>query len=88
MIVFIWRLVGVIRGRMVWTTLDLRGERREERCEICLKLRVNLANYPPLLPRPARHIQIQIHPSLSLSLSLKPAVSGLVGGAEFCLISN
>ena len=31
MIVFIWRLVVVIRGKMVWTTLDLRGERRDVR---------------------------------------------------------
>ena len=39
-----------------------------------LKVKSNLANYPP----PAQHIQIQIHPSLSLSL--KPAVSGLTAG--------
>ena len=37
----------------------------EIRCKICLKLKVNLANYPPSAP-PAQHIQIQIHPSLSL----------------------
>ena len=45
---------------MIGTSPDYFGP--EIRSEICLKLKVNLANYPPSAP-PAQHIQIQIHPS-------------------------
>ena len=50
----------------------------EIRCEICLKLKVNLANYHPS-HSPSQHIQIQIHP-------LSPQLQA--GAPESCLISD
>ena len=90
MIFFIWR-VGWWRWRwsqlMVWrTTLVLRWEmwRREMRDMLKVKSQLGKLSSLHLLPPLPRPTYSNSNPPFSLSLSLKPAVSGLAGGGWWC----